>query len=78
VNKSKTKIEKSYNRQTVNGILVNHSDPRVPRRYLNEVRRKFFELREKITDPEKLTYMYCHLKGVCEYLLSINPEIKNI
>ncbi len=74
INKRKLKIQNRCNRQMVTGILVNHHDPRVPRSYLNTLRREIFELEHKITDEMELIEQYIKLKGKCDQLNHINPE----
>lgn len=75
INWRKHKIAFSHNRQIVTGIIVNDAELRLPRKWLNNLRRKLFELDKKISDPDEREKAIKQLQGMCSYASMINREI---
>jgi len=79
LNKNKTRVMLTYQRQEVTGIVVNTrmQAPRTLRRYLRHhthMIRTHGVPRDVARDPQSVQRYQLHLRGVAEFILFINPD----
>jgi len=73
-NKEKTRYLRTNNRQCVTGIVVNNSEPGLPRNWVRKVRATLFNAKKLQAEGKLTCEMVYELSGMASWLKAVNPQ----